>query len=244
LSVSFAVTVLPVLAAPFLGSFAGVLGRRLPAGRPVGWARSECDACGATLGPAELVPIISYALQHGRCRRCGAPIGRDLLAIEIAFAGIALWAVIYADPAGIWADCVLGWTLLTLAWIDWSFLLLPDVLTLPLTLAGLLATALLDPDALTDHGIAAGLGWLTLASVAAAYQRLRGRVGLGGGDAKLMAAAGAWTGLEGLGPILLVGACCGIAVALARTRFRPGMATVVPFGTCLALGIWLQRLYG
>ncbi len=241
---SFAVAVLPVLAAPFVGSFAGVLARRLPAGRPVGWARSECESCGATLGPAELVPIVSYALQRGRCRRCGAPIGRDLLAIEAACAGIAAWAVLSADPAEIWADCALGWTLLTLAWIDWSFLLLPDVLTLPLTLAGLLATALLDPDALTDHALAAGLGWLTLATVAVAYRRLRGRAGLGGGDAKLMAAAGAWTGLAGLGPVLLIGAACGIAVAFARTRFRPGAATVVPFGTCLTLGIWLQRLYG
>lgn len=243
----FADAIWPVLAAPLVGSFAGVLVRRLPEGRPAAWGRSVCEGCGAVLGAAELAPIVSYAVQRGRCRRCGAPIGRDLLAIELASVAVAVWAIlatgIAAGPAEIWANCALGWALLTLAWIDWRHLLLPDVLTLPLTLAGLLAAWLLDPDALGDHAAAAAIGWLLFAAVSAAYVRLRGRDGLGAGDAKLMAAAGAWVGLAGLGPVLLIGAVSGIAVALARTRLRPSAATVVPFGTCLALGMWLVRLY-
>ena len=80
---------------------------------------------------------------------------------------------------------------LALAWIDWTDFLLPDVLTLPLVLAGLASTLTFDSNALTDHCLAAILAYLSFRGLAAAYRRLRGRDGLGGGDAKLIAGA-AW----------------------------------------------------
>ncbi|MBS0562808.1 MAG: prepilin peptidase, partial [Proteobacteria bacterium] len=80
----------PLLAAPFVGSFLGVLIRRLPAGRPVVLGRSACDACGRTLSAADLVPLVSYLALGGRCRTCRAPIGPALPAIELAALGIAL----------------------------------------------------------------------------------------------------------------------------------------------------------
>ena len=56
--------------APFIGSFLAVVATRLPAGEPIAWSRSACRSCGATLGPAALVPILSWAVQCGRCRAC------------------------------------------------------------------------------------------------------------------------------------------------------------------------------
>ena len=116
---------------------------------------------------------------------------------------VAAWAAAAVEPelGWLWADCVFGWMLLALAWIDWTHLRLPDVLTLPLLLAGLGATALLDPDDATDHALAAAIGYAALRLVSFGYLKLRGREGLGAGDAKLLAAAGgvAWAGRAGSG---------------------------------------------
>src|ERR1700741_5278962 len=60
--------------APAMGSFVAALAERLPAGRPMLLARSSCDACGRVLGPRELVPLLSYLVQRGRCAGCGARI--------------------------------------------------------------------------------------------------------------------------------------------------------------------------
>ncbi len=234
--------VLPLLAAPIVGSMLGVWVRRLPAGRPVAIDRSCCEACGHVLAARDLVPVISFVLQRGRCRYCGAPIAPAHLAIELAallVPGTA--ALVQPDPAWLWADCALGWGLLALGWIDWTHLRLPDVLTLPLLLAGLAATALLDRDMASDHALAAALGYAALRLLALGYRAWRGRDGLGEGDAKLLATAGAWVGLAGLGPVLLVAAVAGVPVALLRGG-RLRASTMIPFGTCLAVATWAVRL--
>ena len=95
------------------------------------------------LGPWELIPLVSAAMLGMRCRWCRARIPVAHVAVELACLAIAAWAVLIApDTLSVWLDCVLGWTLLTLAWIDWEHMLLPDALTLPLILAGLGATLL------------------------------------------------------------------------------------------------------
>lgn len=238
----------PLLLAPFVGSFLGVLVRRLPRGEPVVVARSRCESCGRTLGPAELVPLASYALLRGRCRGCAAPIAPFHPGVELAALAVALWAVLAADgapPARLWADLGLGWTLLALAWIDLEHGRLPDVLTLPLVVAGLLATWAVEPAALLDHALGAVLGYAAFALLTLAYRAWRGREGLGGGDAKLLAAAGAWVGWGGLDLVVVIGALAGLATALLLRRpgVPLGAATAVPFGPGLALGLWLVRLH-
>ena len=188
----------PLILAPFVGSFLGVLIRSLPEGRPVALRRSACEACGQALGPIELLPIVSFVVLRGRCRHCGAPIARMHLAVELAALGVAAWAAsVLADAPTLWAGCVLGWTLLALGWIDWTHMVLPDALTLPLVLAGLGVTWRLEPEALTDHAAAAIAGYVAFRLLELGYRRLRGRDGLGQGDAKLAAACGAWVGTRG-----------------------------------------------
>jgi leader peptidase (prepilin peptidase)/N-methyltransferase len=235
------------LAAPFVGSLLGVLIRRLPAGRPVAWARSACESCGHPLGPTELVPLLSYLAQRGRCRHCGARIAPFHFAIELAAVAVALSAVGCGESgAYLWAGCGLGWTLLALAWIDAAHLALPDVLTLPLLLAGLLATGLLAPEALGEHALGAGLGWLALWAVAAGYRLARRREGLGQGDAKLLAAGGAWLGWQALPWVLLLAALLGLAWGIGqRLRgYRLTGTTVLAFGPWLAAATWLFWLLG
>ncbi len=237
----------PLLSAPFAGSFIGVLIRRLPRDRPVVVARSCCEECGARLSAIDLVPLVSFLLLRGRCRHCRAPIKLFHPMVELAASAVALWAVLAEPVSGwVWIDCGVGWTLLTLGWIDWNTYLLPDVLTLPLLLAGLALTLLMDPEVLTDHCLAACFGYLSLAAIALAYRRLSGREGLGSGDAKLLAAAGAWCGLAALPFIILCSAVIGLLVigSMAVAGQAVTGTTKLPFGPCIALAFWLAWIHG
>ncbi|MGI4977642.1 MAG: prepilin peptidase [Janthinobacterium lividum] len=248
--------VLVLLVAPVIGSFAGVLIRRLPEQRPVAVARSACEACGHELGPRELVPVLSFVVQRGRCRACGEAIPPFHLWVELAAVAVAGSAVLAAwvrggaapgwDGGALWATCGLGWALMALAWIDARHFLLPDVLTLPLLLGGLAACEALEPWALQERLVGAVAGYCGLRGVALAYRALRGREGMGAGDAKLLAACGAWLGWAALPDVLLFAALAGLAAAGAM-RLRGvavGRATAVPFGPALAAGCWAVRLWG
>lgn len=168
------------------------------------------------------------------------------LAVELAAAGVALWAVLAVpDPARLWPACAFGWTLLALAWIDWEHLRLPDALTLPLLLAGLGVTWLLDADAAPEHAAAAALAYLALRGLALGYRRLRGREGIGAGDAKLLAAAGAWVGIAALPWVVLAAALLTLAaVSIMRVRGSVTRTTPVPFGPGLCAATWLAWLHG
>lgn len=222
-----------------VGSFLATLAIRWPAGRTLG-GRSSCDDCGKRLGPAELIPLLSYALLRGRCRRCGARIDRRHPAIEILAAIIgAIAFVVHPGMIGI-ATAIFGWWLLTLAILDVEHQWLPDRLTLPLIAAGL-AVSLLEPGPpLADRLIGAGSGFVALAAIASAYRRIRGRQGLGGGDPKLFAAIGAWLGWSPLPLVLLGASLLGLGALLVK-RARGGQVAAtdrLPLGTLLALAAW------
>ena len=239
-----------VLIAPFIGSFLGLVIRRLPEGSPIARGRSHCDACGAQLGVRDLIPILSWLAVAGRCRYCRQPLGWFYPGVELAALAIALAAVLIDGGLidggqGAWLDCLLGWWLLALGWIDLRCWLLPDALTLPLIIAGLAAAFLFNPDQMTDRALGAALGYLSLIAIAALYRTLRGREGLGGGDAKLLAASGAWLGAAALPQVILLAAlsALGAAVCLRLAGIRLGIHSALPFGPFLALATWVLWLF-
>jgi leader peptidase (prepilin peptidase)/N-methyltransferase len=233
-------------AAPFIGSFLGVLVRRLPEGRPLAWERSRCEHCGKALTARDLVPLVSWLAAGGRCRFCGQPLGWFYPGIELAALAVALVAIAADGGERTWVDCVLGWWLLALGWIDLRRWLLPDVLTLPLVVAGLLAAAILDPGQLTDRALGAAMGYLGFRLIASVYRALRGREGLGQGDAKLMAASGAWVGASALPQVILVAAVSTLlgAGCLRLAGMRLAAHSALPFGPFLAIATWLIWLFG
>ncbi len=169
-----------------------------------------------------------------------------LAALALAALGVAPWAAGETAGAVLWASCVLGWTLLALAECDRRAMLLPDALTLPLVAAGLGVAWGLFPERLLDHAIGAVVGYGALAGIAWVYARMRGREGLGLGDAKLLAAAGAWLGWQALAGVVVVAAAAALAVTVARGALRGhlGGSDAIAFGPFLALGLWLSWLYG
>lgn len=131
--------------------------------------------------------------------------------------------------------------LLALAVIDFKTMFLPDILTLPLGVVGLLFATW--QNALLAGFIGMLVGYTGLVTLELAYKRLRGVDGLGRGDAKLLAAGGAWCGWYGLSFILLIASFSGLvhALILSRTVKNPKNQKI-PFGPHLALGIFLSWL--
>jgi len=222
------------------GSFVAAASMRWPAGRSVVRGRSACDHCAAPLGPAELIPLLSWAIQRGRCRRYGAKIDPRHPAIELAAAVLGA-AALAAFPGPLGAvTALLGWWLLLIAIIDLEHLWLPDWLTLPLIPLGLAAAWGGFGPPLPERAAGAAIGWAALFAIAWLYRRLRGREGMGGGDPRLFAAIGAWVGAWQLPAILLGAGLFGLA-AVAAMRLRGEAVTAtsrLPLGTLMTLAAW------
>lgn len=231
-----------LLVAPCIGSYLGVVLER----GPLASGRSRCASCGATLGVIDLVPIVSFVLLRGRCRRCDARIPTNLVLIELGLLLIAVIAIGF-EPAGPDVAIATGFgaALFALALIDLRSMRLPDAITLPLLLCGLLVCVWTERSALTVHAAAAALDYLGLRLLALLYRRSRGIEGIGAGDAKLLAAGGAWLGLAAMPDLLVLAGSFGI-VGFMITALRRGRLDAdfrMPFGPALALAIWLLWLH-
>ena len=239
-------SLLALLLAPFVGSFLGVVVDRLPERRPLLLARSACDECGRPLRPRDLVPLFSYLARGGRCGCGKVRLSPFYPAIELAALAVAASAAFVLSGWLLWVSLGLGWILLALAAIDLRHYLLPDVLTLPLIPGGLAVAYALDPALLPAHALGALVGFGAFAVIGILYRRLRGRDGLGLGDAKLLAAAGAWLGWAALPSVVVIGAALALAFALAQALAGAKLALTgkLAFGPHLALAFWLVWLFG
>ena len=165
-----------------------------------------------------------------------------------ALVGVPFWAAGAGlpEPAVLTSTAVLAAGLITLSIIDVRTYRLPDWLTLPLLACGLAATWHIGASDWQWHVAAALAGYLVLRLIAEAYRLYRGFEGLGLGDAKLLAAGGAWLGISAL-PTVLLWACLLAAGQILLSRRQTGgidASTPLPFGPALSLGIWLVWLYG
>lgn len=234
-----------------VGSFLGAALERLPAGRSVVTGRSSCDSCGKALSVVELVPLVSWLVQRGKCRACASPIGFWQLGAEIGAALVAMGAVAFAMQGSVLAAMLLGWQLLLLALLDARHFWLPRILTIGLAASGLVAAAvralvLGDPMPLELALLGGALGFAALWLVALSYRKLRGREGMGGGDPPLMGAIGLWVGPQGVILTILGGSLIGLVAVLALfvAGRKLSADSVLPLGTCLAIAAWPLFVWG
>lgn len=228
-----------------IGSFLGAVLVRLPEGRSVVRGRSACDGCGKALTVAELVPVLSWAIQRGKCRTCGVSIGGGQLACELGGAAIGIGALLWARTDLALAAMMLGWQLLLLGLLDLRHLWLPRVLVGWLAISGfivVIARAIsegtLDPLLVSSSGGA--LGYLLFWGIARFYLKVRGREGMGSGDPPLMGAIGVWMGPLGVVEVMLGASIVGILAAIVMLVSKRNIAadTALPLGTCLAATAW------
>jgi leader peptidase (prepilin peptidase) / N-methyltransferase len=219
-----------------VGSFANVCIHRLPRGASVVHPGSRCPACGAPIAFYDNVPIASWLVLRGRCRRCGAPISIRYPAVETLVAFLFLAAGLLYGPTLVAASAaLLSAACVILAATDLEARTLPDEVTFSTLGCGLVLAALRDraargPDLgfassfvashLLEALFGAALGAIFLEGVRRAYARLRGQEGMGGGDVKMLAMAGAFTGPAGVFFTLFFASLAGTAVAGGATLAR------------------------
>ncbi len=199
--------------------------------------RSYCPACQTPIRIRDNIPLLSFLILRGRCVDCNATIPLRYFLVELLGVGAVLAAILVLGAslsAALAALFLL--TLIALAAIDWETGFLPDMLTLPLIAIGLAVNVagLFVP--FKDAVIGAAAGYFTLWVVAAFYKNLRGRDGLGLGDAKLLAVLGAWIGWMALPAMVMIAAMTALAaVGVQRLRGADIRAeTAIPFGPALA----------
>jgi leader peptidase (prepilin peptidase)/N-methyltransferase len=227
-----------VLLGMAVGSFINAAADRIPARQSLLSPPSHCEACGRRLGPAELVPVLSYLILRGRCRNCGASIGVRTLFVEIATGllfGLAAYVVMPAEAAEWLSLLLISYYLATLILVtiaDLEHGLVPNRAVVPGIGAALLgATVAGWPDGLYD-----ALGGLIGAGVIALIILLV-PAGMGWGDAKLAGFIGLITGLPGILFALFIAFVSGGLVAaalMASGKRRRG--DTIPLGPFLALG--------
>jgi leader peptidase (prepilin peptidase)/N-methyltransferase len=195
---------------------------------------------------ASWMPIVGWLQTRDGASPRSARINRHRLATELGAVAVAIWAAAEVSGWMLVVSCLLGWVLLALATIDIDRLILPDPLTLPLVAGGLAVSYAVDRNIVIDHIIGAGLGFVVFVAVRYAYAALRSREGLGLGDAKLLAAIGAWVTWHGLPTAVLIAAGFGLVVTVAFLAMgrRRDVPSRLPFGPFLAAGGWLVWLYG
>ena len=238
-----------IVALPFglgVGSFMTVAVNRLPKGESVVRPRSRCPSCGAEIGPRDNVPVLSWLLLRGRCRRCGARISVEYPLLELATAGLVVLAAIrYPNP---WQVALVGGLLALMpgiALIDLRHRIIPNRLMYPslILFPAVIVLAWLIGDATDPVRGAIGLMlYGGILFVVAIVSR-----GMGMGDVKLAALIGVVFGSLGLrfvgvaaGAAIVFGGLGGVA-ALAMGR---GRKSAIPFGPYLAAGAVVAGLWG
>lgn len=214
------------------GSFLNVVIYRVPRGMSVVHPPSHCPSCGAPVKPWLNVPVLSYVVLRGKTSCCGAKMSARYPLVELLGGGLSLAIVevllrdlpartTLAEGAGLYlAYLALALGLLAAAFIDLEHMLLPDSVTIGGTLLGIATAGLRDmPYGASVLGAAIGFGvvWLPFILL---YKLVRGREGMGLGDAKLLALAGAWFGWLGAVVVLFAGAIQGSVAAIAVVSTR------------------------
>lgn len=229
-----------------IGSFLNVCIHRLPAGESVVYPPSHCPGCGERIRSRDNVPLLSYVLLRGRCRSCGAAISVRYPVVE-ALSGALLVLLLYllglSPRLGVYGAFVAA--LIVVSFIDLDHQIIPDVISLPGIVVGLVASALGQGPPLLDSLLGALLGGGMLYAVAVGYHAFTGREGMGGGDIKLLAMIGAFLGWRGVLVTLIVGSFTGAVVGISLILVRRTDSRVpIPFGPFLALGAVCALAFG
>lgn len=217
-----------------IGSFLNVVAYRLPLGKSLLHPPSHCPSCEAPVKNRDNIPVLGWVLLRGRCRSCGEPFSVRYPAVEL-LTGV-LFALVVAtqdDAIRITLGLMLVIALVPIALIDLDVRLIPNVITLPASIAALAAGLALDIDFVPEQLIAGAAGFAFFFAAAWLYPR-----GMGMGDVKLAGMLGLFLG-RAVGPAIFAALILGVLVGLvviARLGQEAGRKTAVPFGPFLAIG--------
>lgn len=233
-----------------IGSFLNVLIYRVPRGRSIVRPPSSCPTCGARIRSRDNVPVLSYLLLRGKCRDCGAGISPRYPAVEL-LCGLLPLAVYWRFGLGpeLAVLVPLAYVLVVLSFIDLDERILPDRITLPGIVVGLVVAPLAGITTIGSSLIGAAVGGGALFLIGLLGEAMFRKESMGGGDVKLAAMLGAFIGwravIVGLFAAFLLGAVVGVGQMLSRHgQDEQEWDHTLPFGPFIALGGFLAALWG
>ena len=229
-----------------LGSFLTVCIYRIPRELSIVSPRSACLHCNQTIPWYDNIPVLSFLLLQGRCRQCRASILPRYPIIELSNAlgyTAILWRFGWELESVVYA--VFFSALLVVTWIDWDHQIIPDVISLPGIVLGVLAASTVLPTGFLNSIVGILVGGGVLLFMAWISPFLFGKEGLGGGDIKLLAMVGAFLGWQAALSTLMfasiLGSILGIILLSCKIVKR---GQYIPFGPYLALGAMISLIWG
>src|SRR6478735_8172699 len=229
-----------------IGSFLNVCIARLPRGESVVSPGSHCPKCNTSIQWYDNIPVLSYLALGAKCRACRAPISVRYPLVEITTAvAFVLQAIAFPDePILLVSRLVFTAMLIVLFGTDYDTQRLPNVITLPGIVVGLVFS-LFTPPGIVASLIGAALGAGILLAVRWIWRKLRGVDAMGLGDVKMLAMIGAFLGWRQIWVVLFVASLTGATVGVLLTmRQGRSMQTRLPFGTFLAIAAYIASIVG
>ncbi len=238
-----------------MGSFLNVLIFRLPTGIPFQKGRSFCPSCRHELNWKDLFPLFSWIFQRGKCRYCKGKISKRYPIVEALNGTLYIFAYLFlakGDGLSGLNLSLLGWcaalsALIVISFVDFEHQIIPDSMWITIFVGGILivlgeaAAGEFSWDSLLDRVI----GTFTVSLIFFLIGVISKGRAMGGGDVKLMAAAGFVLGWKSVILSLFIGAFAGVIYSvLSHIIRKTEMRGVVPFGPFLAIGIAVSMFVG
>ena len=227
-----------------LGSFVNVCIHRLPKKKSIIFPGSHCMSCNEPISPRDNIPVFSYLLLNGKCRQCTESISAIYPIIELVTALLLLLGFIKLGISiKFLIFCIIGPALLIISIIDTKHKIIPDIITIPGILFGLIAGSYLV--GLKDSSLGLLVGGSIFLIISEIYYRIRGRIGMGGGDIKFIAAAGALVGVQQVVLIVFISSFMGSLFGLVGLAGKKVNAlSKIPFGPFLSGGTLIVYFWG
>jgi len=229
-----------------IGSFLNVCIGRIPAGQSIVSPPSRCPRCNTAIRWQDNIPVLSYLILGGRCRQCRAPISLRYPIVELVTSVcFVLQGIAHGDDLPLLVSrLVFTGLLIALFGTDLETMRLPNVLTLPGLVLGLISSVFLPPGIVASL-IGVVIGAAIPYTIRWIWQRARGVDAMGLGDVKMLAMIGAFLGWRQVWVVLFLASVTGAIVGLAVTAGRGrSMRTRLPFGTFLAVAAFIASLTG
>ncbi len=230
------------------GSFLNVVIYRLPLNKSLVKPGSYCASCNTPIKPYDNIPILSYLILGGKCRKCGDPIPiihpfiEALTSLTFLLVYVRFWdySIHYAILTALFLFIIIA-----LMFIDLFHMILPDELTVG-GAAVFLVYAFFNPNISVLNAFASALGGaLFFAALYFYYLKVRKIEGLGFGDVKMMLLMGAYLGVANTVVAIMIASFSGLLVGLFFIVFRKKtLKYALPFGTFLGLGSYISLFWG
>lgn len=232
-----------------VGSFLNVCIYRIPRDLSIIMPSSRCPSCNTPIKPWDNIPILSYIFLGGRCRTCKVKVSFRYPLVESlngAFYVMVLWRFGFGWHTLIYF--IFCSALIVITFIDLDFQIIPDRITLPGILIGLLTGSFLLPDPFVRYSalgyVASIIGFVVGGGIFYAVAVLS-RGGMGGGDIKMMAMVGALMGWKAVLLTTFLGSLVGAVFGIFLMLFKgKGRKTKIPFGPFLSAGAIVTLFYG